>query len=170
MLADRVDQALGRRARAGGELSVLVLDLDGFKAVNDSLGHAMGDRLLVEVGERLATSVRGLDIAARLGGDEFAVVLEGAGEAGATLAAGRLLEELARPVMLDGTEVQLTASIGIAVATDAADTQDVLLRNADLAMYLAKAAGKGRYEVYRAGMHAEVVARAELERELREAI
>jgi diguanylate cyclase (GGDEF)-like protein len=170
MLADRIDQALTRRARSGGDLAILVLDLDGFKAVNDSLGHAMGDRLLVEVGERLGSSVRGFDIAARLGGDEFAVVLEGAGEAGAVLAAARLLDELARPVVLDGRQVQLTASIGIALANRTADTQDVLLRNADLAMYMAKAAGKGRSAVYRSGMHAEVVARAQLEAELRDGI
>ena len=170
MLTDRIDQALARRTRSGADLAVLVLDLDGFKAVNDSLGHAMGDRLLVEVGERLGGSVRGLDVAARLGGDEFALVLEGAGEAGATLAASRLLEQVARPVLLDGRTVQLTASIGIAVAGRGSETQDELLRNADLAMYMSKAAGKGRFSVYRSGMHAEVVARARLETELRDGI
>ena len=170
LLTERIDAALGRGARDGHDVAVLVLDLDGFKAVNDSLGHAMGDRLLIEIGQRLGTAVRDLDIAARLGGDEFALVLDGAGEAGAVLVATRVLAEVARPIDLDGRGVHVSASIGVAVAAPGSIDQLELLRNADLAMYMAKAAGKNQFSVYRSSMHDEAVARADLERELRHGI
>ncbi|HEY8489573.1 MAG TPA: EAL domain-containing protein [Dehalococcoidia bacterium] len=170
LFRDRVEHALARSGRYGKGVAVLFLDLDGFKTVNDSLGHAAGDQMLVAVAGRLRASLRPADTAARLGGDEFAVMLEEAGEEEAVRAARRILETLRSPFTLQGKEVFVGASIGIAVAAGGRDGADEVLRNADVAMYAAKGRGKGRYEIFEPGMHARAVARLNLEADLRRAI
>ena len=146
---DRVHHALERQGRDGEALSILLLDLDDFKAVNDSLGHAVGDRLLIEVGNRLRTLVRGADTVARMGGDEFAVLMEEARQEEAGETAERILEGLKAPFQLDGKDVLVRASLGIAIveAGDDREGAEEFLRNADVAMYMAKAEGKGRYQI-----------------------
>jgi diguanylate cyclase (GGDEF)-like protein/PAS domain S-box-containing protein len=155
LFADRIKHALAKRSADSAPPAVLFLDLDGFKAVNDSAGHAMGDELLVQAARRLQASVRAGDTVARLGGDEFAVLLEeqaGACEARTREVAERLLSALTKPYRLTGTKVVVAASIGLAVATPGI-TPAELMRNADLAMYGAKATGKGRIEAYRPQTH-----------------
>jgi diguanylate cyclase (GGDEF)-like protein len=145
LFRDRVDLALARTRHAPGQVAVLFVDLDGFKTVNDTLGHAAGDQLLVEAARRLASCVRPGDTAARLGGDEFAVVLDGVPEpATATQVAHRVLAALDQPFDLHATPVTCGASLGIAATSSPLDQADTLLRNADRAMYAAKRIGKGR--------------------------
>ena len=144
---DRLGHALARSQRSRAVLAVLYIDLDGFKGVNDELGHAGGDHLLTMVAERLRAVVRPSDTAARLGGDEFAVLLEDViGEAEASYVAERILSALAAPFTIHGTEVAVGASIGIALYTEG--EVDELLKNADAAMYAAKADGRGRCKVF----------------------
>ncbi|WP_324291267.1 GGDEF domain-containing protein [Paractinoplanes pyxinae] len=130
-----------------GLTTVMIIDLDGFKAVNDTLGHAAGDALLAGVADRLRVSVRTGDLVARLGGDEFAVLLRDCGTAGASQTADRILLELASPIPYEDTVVRANASIGIASA-EPGDDAGSLLRSADLAMYAAKHAGKGSWKCY----------------------
>jgi diguanylate cyclase (GGDEF)-like protein/PAS domain S-box-containing protein len=174
LFQDRVMHALERQSRDGKPVAVLFMDLDDFKTVNDSLGHAAGDQLLVEISSRLVGRLRTADTAARLGGDEFAVLLEDGGEEGMTAAdvAGRILETFEEPFLLDGTEVYTHASIGISVAEPEAPPQDAdeLLRNADVAMYMAKEAGKGRYQLFEPAMHDTALRRLELKAALQRAI
>lgn len=175
LFRDRVDHALerARGARAGTTVeyvAVLFLDLDNFKTVNDSLGHAEGDRLLQRVADRLRRATRGFDTVARLGGDEFAVLLEGlSAPDDAEVVAARVQAALAAPGAGAERDARAQASIGLAHATPGS-TADDLLRNADTAMYAAKAAGKGRSALFEPGMHAVVVARRQLERDLRDAL
>jgi diguanylate cyclase (GGDEF)-like protein/PAS domain S-box-containing protein len=170
LFRDRVEHALTRTSRGDGNLAVLFLDLDNFKTVNDSLGHAAGDLLLVAVTERLQRCIRTSDTAARLGGDEFAVLLEDpATEQDVIAVAQRIVSSFKRTFTIDGTEVSASVSIGIARATPGASCEQ-LLRNADLAMYTAKRRGKGRFEAYEDGMHARAVERLTLEAELRQAL
>ncbi len=143
------------------------MDLDGFKTVNDSLGHEAGDELLVMVADRLRGILRETDTPGRFGGDEFAILLDNCTRGAARHAAERVLECLEEPFKIRGREVKMTASIGIA---DGHDEADHLLRNADLAMYQAKNRGKGRHEVFEPGMHAAVVKQLELEADLRQAL
>jgi diguanylate cyclase (GGDEF)-like protein len=169
LFRDRVEHAISRSSR-GERMAVLLLDLDEFKSVNDSLGHAEGDRLLQVVGERLLSATRGCDTVARIGGDEFAILLEGLqGEADAMRVVDRITHALKSPIALQGREVVLGASIGIAHARGA-EQVDELLRNADVAMYKAKEEGKARYAVFEPGMHAALLARLELEADLRHAV
>jgi diguanylate cyclase (GGDEF)-like protein len=171
LFRDRVDHALGRTERHGGALAVLLLDLDGFKTVNDSLGHTAGDALLIGVAARLSEVLRNGDTAARLGGDEFAILLEDLDSQDVAIdVAARLIEEMARPFCLASKEIFVSASVGITIGSDHGDTSDELLRNADAAMYRAKAEGKGCYRVFEASMHSAAVARLELETDLRRAI
>ena len=165
---DRVEHALGRRA-GGGAPVVLLLDLDRFKLVNDSLGHAVGDEMLVEVARRLEDAVRAGDTVARLGGDEFAVLLEDCPERLAQQQAARLLDALGAPMVIGGQQVTATASVGIAVASIGISAGD-LLRNADVAMYRAKAAGGNRFQVFRPAMHAAALRQMELSAALRQAL
>jgi len=171
LFLDRTEHALATLRRLGtGHVAVLFLDLDDFKTVNDGLGHAAGDAVLVELGSRLTATLRAVDTCARLGGDEFAVLLEGlADPPEAFEIGGRVLETVRDPITVDGTTVALNASLGI-VITDGVDDAADLVRNADLAMYKAKAGGKGRYEVFERGMHEAVVHRLELKADLRRAV
>ncbi|HEU4628990.1 MAG TPA: EAL domain-containing protein [Gemmatimonadaceae bacterium] len=164
---ERVEAALCRTQRTGEEVGVLFLDLDDFKRVNDSFGHAEGDALLVAVAERLRRATRGCDTIARLGGDEFAVLLEDV-RGGVTTVAERVAEAFARIIPLRGAEVLVTASIGVATSCPGLPA-DALLRNADVAMYEAKARGKGHYALFTPAMHAAVLVRLQLESELRAA-
>jgi diguanylate cyclase (GGDEF)-like protein len=171
LFADRVSHALAQRPRKDGGIVVLLCDLDDFKTVNDSLGHAAGDSLLIQVAERLEGCVRGGDTVARLGGDEFAILLEApAGEPEAHAAADRILAALRAPVQLEDREVVVGSSIGIAVEPLQGIDGDALLRDADVAMYLAKAEGKGRAAVFRPSMHEEVVARLAMRSDLESAV
>ena len=169
LFRDRVEHARSRAAR-GERVAVLFLDLDNFKSVNDSLGHAEGDRLLEVVAGRLLQATRGCDTVARLGGDEFGVLLEGmTQEPDVVVIVERITASLRRPVALLGREVLVSASIGVA-HVEMAQGVDEVLRNADLAMYRAKAAGRGGHEVFEPGMHTAVLERLELESDLRRAI
>jgi diguanylate cyclase (GGDEF)-like protein/PAS domain S-box-containing protein len=169
---DRVHPALERQGRDGKELAILLLDLDDFKAVNDSLGHAVGDRLLIDVGNRLRTLVRGADTVARMGGDEFAVLMEEARQEEAGEAAERIVEGLKAPFQLDGKDVLVRASLGIAIveAGHGDEGAEEVLRNADVAMYMAKAEGKGRYQVFEPTIHNSVLRRLELRADLLRAV
>ncbi|MGN6870540.1 MAG: putative bifunctional diguanylate cyclase/phosphodiesterase [Solirubrobacteraceae bacterium] len=168
LLLDRLTHALARARRDQTQVTLLFIDLDRFKLINDSLGHAAGDALLVAVAERIRSVLRGGETAARLGGDEFAVVLDTtASIRAAESVAQRLLEVLEAPFAVADREVFVSASIGIAAGNDAAED---VLRDSDVAMYRAKSRGKSRYEVYEAGMHEEVVERLELEADLQRAL
>ena len=168
LFALRVDAALARHDNAP---AVMFLDLDDFKGVNDTLGHAAGDALLVTVAERLRASLREDDLAARLGGDEFAVLLEHAPTAvEAERAAERVLGALAAPLSVQGRAVRVRASIGVALASGGVSTAAELLRNADLAMYAAKAGGRSRCAIFSPGMQDAELARHALVDELRDAI
>jgi diguanylate cyclase (GGDEF)-like protein len=149
--------------------AVLFLDLDEFKTVNDSRGHSVGDELLVEVGRRIRLCLRPGDTPARLGGDEFGMLLGPTTSAGAETVAERVLATLAKPFNLQGRELYVHASIGIALASPGQSTEELLL-NADVAMYAAKAAGKGRFAHYQAGLHARVKQRHELALDLERAV
>jgi diguanylate cyclase (GGDEF)-like protein/PAS domain S-box-containing protein len=153
LFLDRVSNALERSRRTFVRIAVLFIDIDDFKTVNDSLGHAAGDELLVGVAGCLREAVRDADAVARLGGDEFAVLLEGVDANQAEVVAGRLLESLDRPLVVEGTEIFPRASIGIALGGAGASGSS-LLREADAAMYDAKSAGKGRYSTFRPELHA----------------
>jgi diguanylate cyclase (GGDEF)-like protein/PAS domain S-box-containing protein len=166
---DRLEQALARAGRDDTRLAVLILDLNSFKSVNDSLGHLAGDRILRELADRLRGCVRGSDTAARLGGDEFAVLLEGANAPDAAAIAGRILTSLAMPFVVEGRELFLDGSVGIAEAHGPM-TMDEVLRDADAAMYAAKLKGKGAYEIYQEVLHADVLEQLELSSELRRAL
>jgi diguanylate cyclase (GGDEF)-like protein/PAS domain S-box-containing protein len=153
LFLERVRHALERTTRSGGTVAALFVDLDDFKTVNDSLGHAAGDDLLIGVAERLREATRPTDTPARFGGDEFAVLLEDVGAAGDVAAvAERVLAEIARPIHLRGKRVAVRASIGIAIAARGISAEE-LLRNADTAMYTAKDVGKGRYSTFEPDMH-----------------
>ncbi len=153
-LRQRMAQHLPRTQR-GEALAVLMLDLDRFKAVNDSLGHAAGDGLLQQVADRLRRCVRESDTIARLGGDEFALLQAGTAQpAGATALAGRVIDALGQPFELDGQQASIGASVGIAVAPQDGDGAEILLKNADLALYRAKAAGRGVLRFFRTGVAA----------------
>jgi diguanylate cyclase (GGDEF)-like protein/PAS domain S-box-containing protein len=169
LFRNRVEQALAQAGRTTGDVAVLFLDLDDFKSVNDSLGHAEGDQLLVQVAARLLNATRGSDTVARLGGDEFAVLLANDGGGDAHVVANRILSSLTRPVAMGAREIAVGASIGIATARTAESTEE-LLRNADLAMYQAKARGKGTYEEFAPRMYEAVRDRVSLGSDLHQAL
>ncbi|MBV8979393.1 MAG: EAL domain-containing protein, partial [Acidimicrobiia bacterium] len=167
---DRTGHALERAARQGEPVTVLFLDIDDFKMVNDSLGHLAGDMLLQAVSDRLASCIRPSDTAARFGGDEFAVLLEDTPLAGACQVADRVLEVMREPFMVLEREMYVSASIGVAPATRESTDPGELLRDADVAMYAAKSEGKACYSVYEPSMHAKVVQRVEVTADLQRAI
>ncbi|MEH2441649.1 putative bifunctional diguanylate cyclase/phosphodiesterase [Nostoc sp.] len=151
--------------------AVLFLDLDRFKAINDSLGHTFGDQLLLTVAQRLQECLRSIDIAARLGGDEFIILLVGIRDILEVVAVvERIQKNLALPVVLDGHEVSTTASIGIALSITGCEQPEDYLRDADIAMYRAKAQGRACYEIFNTDMHIQAMAHLELVNELRRAI
>ena len=171
LLAERLEHALARTRRGGRPVAVIFVDLDEFKNVNDSFGHATGDQLLIELAGRLLGCVRAGDTAARLGGDEFAVLVEeGGGIEAARQIAERVREAVRTPFLVAGREIVLGASVGIAMSDVTTDTAGDLLRNADVAMYQAKHAGKGQVVVFESGMHTALRRRLELEAELRGAL
>ncbi len=156
LLDDRLRQALARADREGAVAAMLFMDLDGFKRVNDTLGHEAGDRILKEAASRILSAVRTVDTAARLGGDEFTVVLEKlATTEDVRVVTGRLLNQLSQPYSIDGVEVQLSASVGVSLFPADARTSDNLMKLADAAMYRAKRAGKNQVV-----FHAEAAADA----------
>jgi diguanylate cyclase (GGDEF)-like protein len=172
LLADHLKLSIERAKRRTDHIfAVLFLDLDRFKNINDSLGHAAGDRLLIEVARRLESCVRPSDAVARLGGDEFAILLDGidAGE-DAVRVAERVQEVVSSPLYVNGHEVFTTASIGITLCNALYYDPENILRDADTAMYHAKENGKARFELFDAAMHASVVAKLQLENDLRRAV
>jgi diguanylate cyclase (GGDEF)-like protein/PAS domain S-box-containing protein len=172
LFAERVRHAVARNRRERSGLAVIFMDLDDFKTINDSLGHAAGDEVLIEVAKRVDTSIRATDTAARFGGDEFAILLEdidSAQEAADT--AERILEALVEPLRLEHKELAVRASLGISVVEgDTAPDADELIRNADAAMYIAKRDGKGGYRLFEPAMHEGVLARLELRADLQRAM
>jgi diguanylate cyclase (GGDEF)-like protein len=164
-LLDRMRHELVRADRGGTPATVLFLDLDGFKLVNDSLGHDVGDRLLVAVAERLRGAIRDVDVCARLGGDEFAVLLTGMSDP--TAVAQRIIDGVRSLFQIGEHEVFVSVSVGIASGREEAET---LLRQADVAMYHAKRSGAGRYARFQPSMHAALISRLTLGTELRRAI
>jgi diguanylate cyclase (GGDEF)-like protein/PAS domain S-box-containing protein len=171
LFVDRLQHAMDRTERGpAGSIAVLFLDLDDFKTVNDSLGHEAGDRLLEAVAERLGQTLRAGDTAARLGGDEFAILLEEAPDGEPQAVAARILARLSRPLEIESQGVSAMGSIGIALSGDHGSTPEELLRNADLAMYLAKARGKNRHELYEPGMHEQAMRRLSMKAELERAL
>ncbi|CAA9455043.1 MAG: diguanylate cyclase/phosphodiesterase (GGDEF & EAL domains) with PAS/PAC sensor(s) [uncultured Rubrobacteraceae bacterium] len=172
LFLDRLDLAMERAKRQEGEVAVLLLDLDDFKVINDSLGHEVGDQVLLAVAERLENSLPAGEILARFGGDEFIVLLEDASSPGeAARVAERILEALRRaPFVVRGRNSSITASVGMAFGGQGKERPGDLLRNADLAMYEAKAKGKNRHAAFKPGMDARALKRLERERELRRAL
>ena len=168
---DRLTQALAQAKRHGDSLAVLFLDLDQFKVVNDTLGHAAGDRLLIAVAGRLQQAVRASDTVARVGGDELTFLLPGIGRAeDAARTAQKILDTVSRPVEIDGHPLYVTASIGISLFPADGEEAEVLLSNADIAMYRAKDLGRNGYQLSSPAMNAKSLARLTLERDLRTAI
>ncbi len=170
LFMDRLDQALVSAARGRRCVATLFVDLDGFKMINDSLGHTAGDSVLVGVAGRLRSCLRPEDTAARLGGDEFAVVLQDVAADQAVAIAERIIVELRAPFPIDGREVFVNASIGVAFNTDRDTDGQMLLRNADLAMYHAKRNGKGRHEIFEPSMRTMPVRSLDLESDLHRAL
>jgi diguanylate cyclase (GGDEF)-like protein/PAS domain S-box-containing protein len=172
LFMDRLEHAIEAQRRHPDSIyAVLFLDLDRFKVVNDSLGHTVGDQLLVAVAERLRGTIRAIDTVARLGGDEFAVLVEEIHDvAGAVRTARRIQEDLLLPFTIGAHEIFTTVSTGIALSTTGYDRPEDVLRDADIAMYRAKAQGKARHEVFDAAMHARAVELLQFETDLRHAI
>ena len=172
-LHGRLEQAMASARRQGGQLAMLFIDMDRFKNINDTLGHHIGDGLLVEVGQRLRGLVRDSDIVARLGGDEFVIVLGevgGDGVRAAAAVAAKVGAELGRPYQVRGHELHSTPSIGIALFPANGEDADTLMKNADAAMYHAKAAGRNNFQFFTAAMNEATTERLALELGLRTAI
>ncbi len=168
LFRDRVEHALIRAGRNRTPIAVLFLDLDNFKSVNDSLGHAAGDELLVSFTERLTACLRSSDTPARLGGDEFAILVEDIEHTdGAVFVAERIRDVLFAPFSIAGTDVFVGTSIGIATTATALESPEELLRNADVAMYMSKSNGKNRYTIFQTEMHEALVRRVQLEADMR---
>jgi diguanylate cyclase (GGDEF)-like protein len=170
LFLDRLQHGLVQAARSKTNITLLFIDLDRFKMVNDTLGHAAGDVLLVEVAERLRGCLRASDTAARFGGDEFVVLLHGTNAADSEIVADRIIEAVRRPFTVQGIDVFVDASIGIATSEAGSVAADDLLRDADVAMYRAKRAGRGRHMTFEPEMHTALVERLQIETELRGAV
>ncbi|MEV7231947.1 EAL domain-containing protein [Polymorphospora sp. NPDC051019] len=167
---DRVSEAVGRASETGRIVAALIIDFDDLTAVNETLGHTVGDELLIAVARRLTTAVGGLGTVARNGGDEFAALVDDLGSpAEAELVAEQVIAALAEPFTIDGAEVRGSVSIGIATTADAADAGE-LLRHADLALFVAKGDGKRRWRRYEASVHTAIVERLELRAALARAV
>ncbi len=171
LFRDRAQKALNDKERRGGQAAILCVDLDNFKLVNDTLGHPAGDAVLREVATRLRAAVRLGDTVARVGGDEFAIVIDNAEHDFAVeLVAVRIIEGIGRPFKIDGNQVMIGASAGIAISDDTTADPDHLLRNADMALYRAKAQGKNAYCFFNDEMGEHARARHRLESDLRLAL
>jgi diguanylate cyclase (GGDEF)-like protein/PAS domain S-box-containing protein len=170
LFRDRVEHAVAVSRRNGRAVAVVFVDLDNFKNINDSLGHAVGDRVLNKSAQRLVKATRGGDTVARFGGDEFAVLLENLTSRDQVIeVAGRIVASLRESLDLPGPDMRVSASVGIAFATPDDDVE-ALMRNADIAMYAAKTAGKGRYVVYEESMQSAASERKEMEAEIDKAL
>jgi diguanylate cyclase (GGDEF)-like protein len=171
LLQERIEHALSRQGRGGKGITVLFIDLDDFKTVNDGLGHGIGDELLKVIASRLLSLVREADTVARLGGDEFAVLLEDAHTTEQAVdTAKRLLVGIREAVEFGDRRITVGASVGIAMSSDTVTASDVILRNADVAMYYAKRTGKGRVKVFAEAMYLSAFERLELKADLTEAM
>ena len=168
---ERLDQEFACSRQNGGSFCVLACDLDGFKAVNDTLGHSAGDQLLRIVAERLKSVTRAGDTVARLGGDEFAIIVGALeNDKGACSSAQQMIEAVQKPIQIEGQVVSIGISVGIAVGPNDGSTAEHLFRNADIALYQAKAEGRNTYRFFKAGMDAEAAERNRLVNDLREAV
>ncbi|HUF78435.1 MAG TPA: EAL domain-containing protein, partial [Thermoanaerobaculia bacterium] len=171
LFLERVERALGRQRSENQRVALVLLDLDDFKRINDSLGHAAGDEVLIAFAERIRSSVRAGDTVARVGGDEFAVLVEdGRAEVEAPQAAQRFQGLLTQPFLVGDREVRLSGSVGIAIEEPGATGQDELMRNADTALHAAQEKGKGEVVIFERAMHARALRRLHLEAELRRAL
>jgi len=171
LFMDRMDQSINRAMRTGEKFTLLFLDIDHFKVINDSMGHEAGDKLLTTVTSRLQQTLRRSDTIARLGGDEFTIILENISDPEDTIyVTNNLLEALAEPISIHKRKVRIGASIGVAVFPDDGETFGALLKNADIAMYRAKEKGRNTFEFYTSEMSALAMKRLELEDSLRTAI
>jgi diguanylate cyclase (GGDEF)-like protein len=168
LFRDRVEHALALRRSLDEPISVLFIDVDDFKTVNDSLGHSAGDELLLQVADRIRSCLREGDTAARLGGDEFAILLEDGSDPPAV--ADRLIEAFKAPFRIQDKDLTTTISIGISGSAQKSESADEILRNADAAMYAAKGRGKGFYEFFEQDMHTTAMRRLDLEGDLRRAV
>ncbi len=168
LLSQRVDFALRMAERSGGQFAVFFLDLDRFKNINDSMGHAFGDRVLVEVAERIKTCLRDVDTLCRLGGDEFVLFLQEADAPGAEACAQRVLQGLARPFLIDAMSFTIGCSIGVALYPDDGKTLDELIQYADTAMYRVKERGRGSFRFYQPQMNVDVLSRMKMDHAMRQ--
>jgi diguanylate cyclase (GGDEF)-like protein/PAS domain S-box-containing protein len=171
LFLDRLQIALAHARRQGGQPAVLFLDLDDFKVINDTLGHATGDRLLQGLAERLITNVREDDTVARMGGDEFTLLLPNVGRVeDAARLAGKLLEAVAQPFQIDGQDLFVTTSVGVSLYPGDGEDAETLLKNADRAMYRAKELGRNNYQLFAPALNVRAVNRLSLETRLRRAL
>jgi diguanylate cyclase (GGDEF)-like protein len=171
LLLDRLTQAIAQATRQQTLVGLLLLDLDRFKLVNDTLGHEFGDKLLKDVSHRINACIRDSDTLARLGGDEFVVVLNGInGAQDAAKVANKIIDVLSKPIVIDGHEVFVTTSIGISLFPSDGMDKNALITNADVAMYRAKEEGRNHFQFYTFGMNATTVEQLTLENDLRRAI
>ena len=170
LVSDRVEQLLAHGHRSGTPGAVLFVDLDGFKNVNDTLGHAAGDRLLIAVADRLTSTLREVDTIGRMSGDEFVVLIDATHDITPAIVADRLLDALRQPFAIDATAAPVTISASIGIATGDRASAGILLRDADIALYAAKANGKNRHATFQPDMQTEISRRTTLELELRAAI
>jgi diguanylate cyclase (GGDEF)-like protein len=171
MMRQTLEEALRNAAHRQKGCSLFLIDLDRFKNVNDTLGHPVGDALLREVAQRLKSVMGNHGQVGRLGGDEFQAVLPGSVDVGLLESLARtLIEQVSRPYMIEGNKVTIGASVGIAIGDPGRTGADALVRNADLALYAAKAAGRGKHRFYEAAMHSEAAERQLLENDLRQAV
>ncbi len=170
LFLDRLQHALSATGRHRAPLATVVLDLDGFKEINDSYGHSVGDELLCAVAKRLTEAVRSVDTVARLGGDEFALVIEDVDEAGKEIAIERVKRALAAPFLINGQPRQISGSFGMVLSRGNLDSPNDMLRRADMAMYAAKREGKTGHAIFETGMHTAMVFRLEMKSALQRAL
>ncbi len=170
MLTERIDFAISLAEREHSAFALLFIDLDRFKQINDSLGHQFGDRVLIEVAERITDCLRQVDTAARLGGDEFLVLLHNIDTRGAEITARRILDRLSQPFELDGMSFSVTCSIGIALFPEDGHTMDDLVKNADSAMYHVKERGRAGFRFYQRQMNVGLLSRMKLDHAMRQAL
>jgi diguanylate cyclase (GGDEF)-like protein len=170
LFLDRLQHALSATGRHRTPLATIVLDLDGFKEINDSYGHEVGDELLCAVAKRLTEAVRSIDTVARLGGDEFALVIEDVDEAGKEIAIERIKRALAAPFLIQGQPRQIGGSFGMVLSRGNIDSPNDMLRRADMAMYAAKREGKIGHAIFETGMHTAMVFRLEMKSALQRAL